>query len=73
MLTENKKISIPLFTSILNAVKQPFTQYSVVCQLKEKIIYLYHARNFKKATKINLKEELKKGHANYDIPSFLSR
>ena len=57
----------PNVTDISNILKQVSikglgpTIYSNVCDLQDKVIYLYHFHNFDKSVKLDLDEELKKG------------
>jgi tetratricopeptide (TPR) repeat protein len=48
------------------------TLYSNICDLKRKRIYLYHFHNFEEVVVFDLDEELKKGKAEYPIPSIFS-
>ena len=48
------------------------TLYSNICDLKRKVIYLYHFHNFEEVVVFDLDEELQKGEAAYPIPSLFS-
>ena len=48
------------------------TQYSNVYDLKKGLIYLYHFHNFEDVVCIDLKEELKKGAHELDLPTLFS-
>jgi hypothetical protein len=74
---EGADISVELFRSILasthvEAPPHP-TVYSTICDLKCKVIYVYHYHNFTNVFEIDLAEELKKGRHSYDLPSFFPR
>ena len=73
MIENNKKFSIDFACSVLNAVKQDFTQYSTVCNLQKKEIFLYHKRDFEKVVKIDLIKELKKGSQTIKIASLFEK
>jgi hypothetical protein len=74
---EGADVSVELFRSILasthvEAPPHP-TVYSTICDLRQKVIYVYHYHNFTNVWEIDLAEELKKGRHSYDIPSLFPR
>ena len=74
MLEDRTSISVELFRDICDATHQVhdwYTQYSNVCDLKNKTIYLYHKYNFDEVVKIDLLKELEKGEKSYLISSYM--
>ena len=72
ILRAAKEVSIGLVRSVLSATHSELrypTLYSNICDLKNKIVYLYNFHNFEEAYVIDLAKELKKGGKTYDIPS----
>lgn len=69
-------ISVDLFRRILAATHQEggaATQYSNICDLEARAMYLYHFHNFENVVRIDLKEELRKGARVIEIPSLFPR
>ncbi len=65
MLSASKENFIDLHRKILDKTHQEgnlTTLYSTVCDLKRGIIYVYFFHDYNKVYKIEIKEELKKGH-----------
>jgi len=74
MLENRTDISVGLFRDICDATHQIadwLTQYSNVCDLKNKTIYLYLNYNFDEFVKIDLQEELDKGEQSYLISTYM--
>jgi tetratricopeptide (TPR) repeat protein len=66
---------VNIVRAVLSATHFEFlaqTLYSNICDLKRKRIYLYHFHNFEEVVVFDLNEELKKGEAEYPIPSLFS-
>ncbi len=75
MLKNAEDVSLDLVRAVLSATHQEGqypTVYSNICDLKNRILYLYNFHNFEEVVRFDLKEELKKGRKSYDIPSFFS-
>jgi hypothetical protein len=65
MLSQTTELSVPFFKNLLSRVRQEgnlSTQYSIICDLKKGLIYLYHFHDFDNVYVIDLKKELKKGY-----------
>jgi hypothetical protein len=76
MLKHTDEISPYLFGSILSATHQEGsypTQYSSICDLKNRIVYLFYYHNFEEFIELNLNEELNRGDRSYDLPSLFSK
>jgi tetratricopeptide (TPR) repeat protein len=66
------KLDLPLLRSVLSATHQEGdnpTVYSIIYDLKNGMITLYHFHNFEEAVVLNLAEELKKGERSLELPS----
>ncbi len=65
ILFNSKENSVDLHRDILNKTHQEgnlTTLYSTICDLKRGIIYVYFFHDYNTVYKINIKEELQKGH-----------
>ncbi|MFH1945957.1 MAG: hypothetical protein ABIJ35_00400 [Acidobacteriota bacterium] len=61
---------VDYFRSILSATHQELgapTQYSVICDLKKLVIYLYHFHNFENQLVMDIKNELAKESRSYEL------
>ncbi len=65
-----------LMGSVLSATHQEGkypTQYSVIYDLKQCLVYLFYYHNYEEYLLIDLQEELSKGKRNYGIPRLFSQ
>jgi hypothetical protein len=73
ILGSQKEPSVDLIRKTLAATSYDVyfgqTLYSTICDLKSKKFYLYHFHYFEEVVTFDLKEELPKGAASYQIPS----
>ena len=60
--------SIENYRDILNAVHQDITQLSVLYDLSDKIVYVYHFHDYDNFIRVNFEEELKMGAHSFDLP-----
>jgi hypothetical protein len=73
MFENTTTISSEFFTSLCDAThNNGFTQFSTVCNLKQKIIYLYRQYNYNQAKIFNLIEEIQSGYHIYSIQSLFN-
>jgi penicillin V acylase-like amidase (Ntn superfamily) len=71
MLNNKKSISVAKFRDILDATHAEglySTQYSNVCDLKNRKLYLYHFHNFDDVREFDLMDMLKTAPSSYDMP-----
>lgn len=76
MLENSDDISVDLFRRVLAATHSEIdvtTVYSSICDLKRRIVYLYHFHNFENVVEFELDKELSKGRHSYDLPSLFPR
>lgn len=76
MLKEANEVSVDLCKRVLAATHNEGTHptlYSNVYDVKRRIVYLYHFHNFLNEVKIDLAEELQKGHRRLDLPDLFPR
>jgi len=66
-LEEAPQPSVDNFRHILETVSSKYTQYSNVFDLNNRVIWLYHQRDFTKVVKLRLQDELGKGPHAYRI------
>ncbi len=69
MLAADKQPTIESCRDVLAATAQSGTQYSVVFDLKNKDIYLYHFHNFRQVRHFRLQEEMEHGDRAVEISS----
>jgi hypothetical protein len=72
MLENMTDFSVEYFTDICNATHQEGyhpTVYSWICDLQNKIVYLYHYYDYDNVVVIDLEEELAKGEHYYSVGS----
>ncbi|MCX6664300.1 MAG: PKD domain-containing protein [Euryarchaeota archaeon] len=73
MFENTTTISLEFFTSICDATHQERgTQFSTVCDLQQKIIYLYRQYNYNQVKIFNLTEEIQSGYHIYSIQSLFT-
>ena len=63
-------VTVDYFRSILSAAHQELgvpTQFSVICDLRKQVIFLYHFHNYENQLKVNIKDELAKGSKSYEL------
>jgi len=73
MLENMSEISVDYFKNIANAtqnekVRVP-TQYSIICDLKNNLIYLCHYQNYENVVIIDMEEEFENGEQRIYLPS----
>ena len=71
MLYESKSISVEHFKNILDETHAEglySTQYSNICDLKNRKLYLYHFHNFDDVLEFDLMEMMKDAPVYYDMP-----
>jgi len=71
LLRGTDRFTVDLFRRVLAATHQEHdtpTVYSMVYDLKRKIVYLYHFHNFENVVVMDLKEELAKGKRVLSLP-----
>jgi hypothetical protein len=77
MLEDADDISVDLAKRVLAAThnEAPYypTVYSYICDLKRRIVYLYHFHNFQNEVVIDLKAELAKGARTIDLPDLFPK
>ncbi|UCE17063.1 MAG: tetratricopeptide repeat protein [Gemmatimonadota bacterium] len=73
ILQSQKAPTIDLIRRVLSATRFEAyycrTLYSIICDLRNRQIYLYHFHNFEEVVVYNLLKELEKGSRSYAIPS----
>jgi hypothetical protein len=73
MFESTTTISPEFFTPICDATHvEGFTQFSTVCNLQQKIIYLYRQYNYNQVKVFNLTEEIQSGYHIYSIQSLFN-
>jgi len=76
MLNASKHLSVNDCRDILDSAHvegEVSTLYSQVYDIKNMKIYMYNFHNYNECVTIDIKEELKKGLAHYDLPSLFSQ
>ena len=80
LLEKSEDVSVDLFRRILSAThyeeysgSMTATQYSFICDLKKKEIYVYYFHNFENEVVIDLEKELLKGKHSLDLPSLFPK
>jgi hypothetical protein len=76
MLSSNKNITVDYCRDILDSTHADgviSTLYSQVYDIKNMKIHIYNFHNFKECVIIDIKEELKKGLAHYDLPELFTK
>jgi len=76
MLEQMGELTVDYFRKILAAAHQEGsnpTIYSNICDLTNKVIYLYNFHNYEEVAKLDLNEEFKKGEHSYEILSLFPR
>lgn len=76
MLEQMGELTVDYFRKILAAAHQEGanpTIYSNICDLTNKVIFIYNFHNFEEVAKLSLAEEFKKGEHSYEILSLFPR
>jgi tetratricopeptide (TPR) repeat protein len=76
MLERMDELTVDYFRKILAAAHQEGanpTIYSNICDLTNKVIYIYNFHNFEDVARLSLAEEFKKGEHSYEILSLFPR
>ncbi len=79
MLEDADNISVDLVKRVLaathleNRYPSSSTLYSYICDLKRRIVYLYHFHNFQNEVIIDLEAELAKGARTIDLPDLFPK
>jgi tetratricopeptide (TPR) repeat protein len=71
IFAQANQASVDVVRSVLSATHAEYshpTVYSFICDLKERVVYVYNFHNFEAVRTFNLREELKKGKKSYFIP-----
>jgi tetratricopeptide (TPR) repeat protein len=72
ILINGDKPTVDIIRRVLSATSYDVylnqTLYSTICDLKKRIVHVYHFHNFEEVVTFDLADELQKGEASYAIP-----